>query len=238
MGSILDAANVALADGPSSSPDQPIKSDLRALFALIDALIASGSAGLGLGWKTSVRVATTTNGTISTAFENGDTVDGVVLATGNRILLKDQSAPAVNGIYIVQASGSPVRATDADTVAELIGAKVYVTEGTANAGTAWTNNNTEADLVTLGTDAVTFVQIPGLTAVSVVSTLISDSSSAGRALLTAADAPTCRSVRGVQATLRLVLSQRSRVPVRPRLLRPAQSRTTPSAPPSASLARQ
>lgn len=45
----------------------------------------------GLSWKDSVRVATTTNGALATAFANGQTVDGVTLATGNRILIKNQT---------------------------------------------------------------------------------------------------------------------------------------------------
>lgn len=92
----------------------------------------------GLSWKNEVRVATTTNGTLATAYENGDTIDGVVLATGNRILLKNQTTQSENGIYTVNASGAPTRAIDADSTAELNNATVSVTEGTAGAGTSWT----------------------------------------------------------------------------------------------------
>lgn len=100
-------------------------------IAQVDGLIT------GLSWKQAVRVATTANGTLATAFENGDTVDGVVLATGDRILLKNQSAAAENGIYVVAASGAPARAADADSGAELVNASLYVSEGTANADTQW-----------------------------------------------------------------------------------------------------
>lgn len=87
----------------------------------------------GAKWKDPVRVATTANGTLATAFENGDTVDGVVLATGDRILLKNQTAGAENGIYVVAASGAPTRAVDADSAGDLgPGTAVYVTEGTTN----------------------------------------------------------------------------------------------------------
>ena len=55
----------------------------------------------------SVRVATTANGTLSSAFANGQTVDGVTLATNDRILLKNQSTGSENGIYTVNASGAP-----------------------------------------------------------------------------------------------------------------------------------
>lgn len=112
----------------------------------------------GLSWKVSVRCATTTNGTLTTAFANGQTVDGVVLATGDRILLKNQTTGADNGIYTVNASGAPTRATDMDTSAEALQATVFVRQGTTNADTQWTCTN---DSVTLGTTALTWAQVSG-----------------------------------------------------------------------------
>lgn len=96
-----------------------------------------------------VRVATTVNGTFATAFDNGSTIDGVVLATNDLILIKNQTAAADNGVYVVQASGNPVRSTSYDTAAEINFAAVNVTLGTTNAGTKWFQNNF---IVTLGTD--------------------------------------------------------------------------------------
>ncbi len=93
-------------------------------------------------WKQPVRVATTATGTISTAYEAGDTVDGVVLAEGDRILLKDQSTGSQNGIYVVEASGSPSRAFDMDEDEEMIGALVRVIAGTANAAKVFGVTNT------------------------------------------------------------------------------------------------
>lgn len=87
----------------------------------------------GIQWKQPVRVATTTSGTLASSFENGDTIDGIVLATGNRILIKNQVTASENGIYIVAASGAPARSLDADTFTELNGAAVFVNEGTSNA---------------------------------------------------------------------------------------------------------
>ena len=112
----------------------------------------------GLSWKTSVKAATTAAGTLATDFENGDTLDGYTLVTGDRILIKDQAAPAANGIYIVAASGAPTRSTDADTATELNGAAVFVENGTVNADTGWVQT---ATVVTLGTDAVSFTQFTG-----------------------------------------------------------------------------
>lgn len=105
-------------------------------------------------WKQPCRVATTAPVTISTAFNAGDTIDGVTLVAGDRILAKDQSAGAENGIYV--AGPSPARAYDMDTADEVQGAIVYVKAGTANGGKAYKNTNTAA--VTLGTTALTFAE--------------------------------------------------------------------------------
>jgi hypothetical protein len=113
----------------------------------------------GLSWKQAVRVATTANGTLASAFENGDTVDGVTIATGDRILIKDQSTASENGIYTVNASGAPTRASDANSGAELRAATVYVEEGTANADTVW--NQTVNATITVGSTGLTFAQVNG-----------------------------------------------------------------------------
>lgn len=112
-----------------------------------------------LSWKQPVRVASTANGTLATAFENGDTVDGVTLATGDRILLKDQTTGADRGIYTVNASGAPTRALDMDSSDEVSGAVVLVMEGTANADKIFicTTNNP----ITLGTTSLTFTALSG-----------------------------------------------------------------------------
>jgi hypothetical protein len=96
-----------------------------------------GEAGISpADWKDSVRVATTANITISTALNNGDSLDGVTLATGDRVLVKNQTTTKENGIWVVGTS--PARATDADAAGELSGgSSVYVEEGTVNDGSTW-----------------------------------------------------------------------------------------------------
>jgi hypothetical protein len=102
-----------------------------------------------------VRAATTANITIATALNNGDTLDGVTLATGDRVLVKNQTAQEENGVYEVGAS--PARVTGFDTFNEHPGALITVQEGTANADTIWL---CEADNGgTLGTTAITFTEI-------------------------------------------------------------------------------
>lgn len=103
--------------------------------------------------KKSVRVATTANLTLT----NTQTVDGVALAIGDRVLVKNQSTASQNGIYTV-ATGAWIRADDADESAEVTpGLTVPVESGTQNADTVWLLI-TDAPIV-LGTTALTFQDI-------------------------------------------------------------------------------
>jgi len=114
----------------------------------------------GLDVKDSVRVATTAAGTLSSSFANGSTVDGISLATNDRILIQDQVSGAENGIYTVNASGAPTRATDFDADSEVTaGAFTFVEEGTTNAdnGFVLTTDGT----ITVGTTAIAFAQFSG-----------------------------------------------------------------------------
>ena len=108
----------------------------------------------GLDAKASVQVATTANITLS----GTQTIDGVALSAGARVLVKNQSAPAENGIYLV-AAGSWTRTTDADTWNELVSAFVFVEQGTANANNGYTCTISAGG--TLGSTAVTWVQFSG-----------------------------------------------------------------------------
>ena len=108
--------------------------------------------------KDSVRVATTENITIATALNVGDTIDGVTLADGDRVLVKNQSTGSENGIYT--AGVTPARASDANTSAEVTsGLFCFVEEGTVGGdnGFVLTTN----DPITLDTTALTFVQFSG-----------------------------------------------------------------------------
>lgn len=108
----------------------------------------------GLAWKNEVRAASTANVTLATAVDDGSTLDGVTLATGDRILLKNQTDPIENGIWIVAASGAPARASDADAAGDLNNATVAVTEGSVNEGLVYTQNEIDP---APGTDANNWV---------------------------------------------------------------------------------
>jgi hypothetical protein len=112
------------------------------------------SVAQGLDVKGSCRAATTANITLS----GTQTIDGVAVIAGDRVLVKDQSTAANNGIYVV-ASGSWSRSADADTWAELVGAFTFVEEGTTNDNSGWVCTSPAGG--TLGSTAVTFEQFSG-----------------------------------------------------------------------------
>ncbi len=123
--------------------------------------VLTASAAEGLDIKGSVRAASTADVPVATGLEDADVVDGVTLATGDRVLLKDQSVGSENGIYIVVASGAASRSTDADVSAEVTaGMFMWVEEGTANADTGWVL--TTNDPITLNTTALVFTQFSGV----------------------------------------------------------------------------
>lgn len=127
----------------------PVNAQDAATKAYVDSVAA------GLDVKASVKAATTGNITLS----GTQTIDGVSLSAGDRVLVKDQSTASQNGIYVV-ASGSWSRASDADTSSKVTpGMFVFVEQGTVNADSGWVLTTDGA--ITLGTTALTFSQFSG-----------------------------------------------------------------------------
>lgn len=134
---------------PAAAGDAVILSYLQSYVAS-----AVGESNL----KDAVRVATTVAGTLASSFVNASVVDGITLATGDRILIKNQASGQENGIYTVNATGAPTRATDADTASKIADAVVYVSVGTVNADTGW---KLVTDAITLGTTPLVFTTLSG-----------------------------------------------------------------------------
>jgi phage-related tail fiber protein len=159
-----------------SAPTASVSLGSQKIVSMADGTAATDGATVGqltalksgLDWKDSVRVATTATGTLATAFANSQTVDGVTLATNDRILLKNQTSGAENGIYTVNASGAPTRAIDADSAGEVTGGMTVAVEaGTANADTVWILTTDGA--ITIGSTSLAFSKLPiggGLTKVT------------------------------------------------------------------------
>ena len=137
---VLDANSfkiIGLAD-PTNAQDAVTK-------AYADALAQ------GYKWKEPVRAASTANLTLSGA----QTIDGVSVVANDRVLVKTQSTASQTGIYVA-AAGAWTRATDFDANSELLGASVFVSEGTSQGNTVWVMS-TDAP-ITINTTALTFVQ--------------------------------------------------------------------------------
>jgi hypothetical protein len=113
----------------------------------------------GLNVHASAVAATTSNVDLSTALEAGDVVDGVTLVAGNRVLVKSQSTTSQNGVYVVQASGAAVRASDFDTPTEIVpGDFIFVAGGTLYNNTGWVQTEV---VTTVGTSPIVFEQFSG-----------------------------------------------------------------------------
>jgi hypothetical protein len=108
-----------------------------------------------IGSYNQVKVASTANMVILTSVNAGDVIDGVTLADGDRVFVKDQTAGAENGIYIV--SSVPQRASDYNSDTTIRGSKINVAQGTLNSGKFFSNTNTST--VTVGATALTFYPI-------------------------------------------------------------------------------
>lgn len=148
LGANLNAGTYKITNlgAPTSSTDAATK-------AYVDAV----SEGLHVHEAAKVYVGT--NITIATALEAGDVIDNVTLAAGMRVLVNGQTSQAENGIYVVQASGGPIRALDFDTAVEVAsGDFIFVSSGDVYANTGWVQTNSPA---TIGSDAISFTQFSG-----------------------------------------------------------------------------
>lgn len=109
----------------------------------------------GLDVKASCIAATTAN----ISLNGPQTIDGISIVAGDRVLVKNQTAPAENGIYV--AAGSTwSRSADADTWDELRGAFTFIEKGSTQADTGWVCTVDAGG--TLGVTAVTWSQFAGV----------------------------------------------------------------------------
>ena len=153
-GSVVLSASPALTGVPTA-PTAASGTNTTQLATTQFVTSAVDAARSSLDIKASVKAATVANITLS----NTQTVDGVALAVGDRVLVKDQATAAQNGIYVV-ASGTWLRSTDADTDAEVTsGMFTFVEQGTVNADSGWALSTDGA--IVVGTTALTFVQFSG-----------------------------------------------------------------------------
>jgi len=117
----------------------------------------------GLVPKAACAAATTVAGGNISLTVAPATIDGVTLVQYDRILVKNQTLPVQNGIYVFDAVGDPlVRATDMAAASHAQGVYVYINAGTLNIGTAWVCT-TEAPADVVGADDLTFALFTAVT---------------------------------------------------------------------------
>tara|TARA_R100001443_G_scaffold43707_1_gene56742 strand:+ start:5 stop:1783 length:1779 start_codon:yes stop_codon:yes gene_type:complete len=120
------SSNVAVTGGSITGIGSPSSNSDVAIKSYVDDAVA------GLRTRIIAECATTANVNLTNGLEAGDTIDGVTLVAGDRVLVKDQSDATENGLYLAVSSGASSRDPEHDTIAELSGGMVVVNQGTAN----------------------------------------------------------------------------------------------------------
>ena len=159
-GLVTAAVQASLTD--LSSPTASFSFNSQALTNLQDPTNAQDAAtknyvdsvAQGLDVKQPVIAATT----VSITLVGAQTIDGVSVTAGQRVLVKNQSTPSQNGIYVVQTVAW-TRATDMATWSQVPSAFTFVEQGTTQADTGWVCTSDPGG--TIGTTAITFAQFSG-----------------------------------------------------------------------------
>ncbi len=158
-----NSASAAAADLVITNADV-VSAGVSETNAAASAASAAASAA-GIYWKAPVLVSSTANLTLSGA----QTIDGISAVAGDRVLVKDQTAPAENGIYIV-AAGAWSRAVPMDTWDEHVGAVVLVSQGSLGENKAYQCTVNAGG--TLGTTAITWASFGAVAIDFVVDTFV------------------------------------------------------------------
>jgi len=169
LGSIAtqEANNVSITGGAVTGLGSPSANSDAATKDYVDQAVA------GLRTRVIAECATTANINLTNGLEAGDTIDGVTLVAGDRVLVKDQSTASENGLYLAVSSGAASRDPEHDTIAELSGGMVVVNQGSANDNKIFlcTTDNTGS----VGSTSITYVVVTPSNSGTVTSVGVADS---------------------------------------------------------------
>ena len=161
------ANNVSISGGSVTGLGSPSSSSDAATKNYVDEAVA------GLRTRIIAEVATTANVNLSNGLEAGDSIDGVTLVAGDRVLVKDQSTGSENGLYLAVSSGAASRDPEHDSIAELSGGLVVVNQGSTNDNKIFlcTTDNTGS----VGSTTITYTQVTPSNTGTVTSVGVADS---------------------------------------------------------------
>jgi hypothetical protein len=162
-----DASNVSISGGSVTGLGEPSANSDASTKSYVDQAVA------GLRTRIIAEAATTANIDLTADLQNGDTLDGVTLVTGDRVLVKDQTDDTANGLYIVVASGTASRDPQFDTIAELSGQMIVVNQGSTNDNKIFLCT-TDSD-GSLGSTSITYTVITPSNVGTVTSVGVADS---------------------------------------------------------------
>jgi hypothetical protein len=162
-----DASNVSISGGSVTGLGEPSANSDASTKSYVDQAVA------GLRTRIIAEAATTANIDLTADLENGDSLDGVTLVTGDRVLVKDQTDDTANGLYIVVASGTASRDPQFDTIAELSGQMIVVNQGSTNDNKIFLCT-TDSD-GSLGSTSITYTVITPSNVGTVTSVGVADS---------------------------------------------------------------
>ena len=164
-----DANNVSISGGTVTGLGSPSGTSDAATKNYVDQAVA------GLRTRIIAECATTANVNLTNGLEAGDSIDGVTLVAGDRVLVKDQTDATENGLYLAVSSGAASRDPEHDTIAELSGQMIVVNQGTANDNKIFLCT-TDSDAV-IGSSNITYSQITPANVGTVTSVGVADSGS-------------------------------------------------------------
>ena len=161
------ANNVAVTGGSITGLGSPSASSDAATKNYVDQAVA------GLRTRIIAEAATTANVNLTNGLEAGDSIDGVTLVAGDRVLVKDQSDATENGLYLAVSSGAASRDPEHDTIAELSGQMIVVNQGTSNDNKIFLCTTDSS--ATIGSSNITYSQVTPANVGTVTSVGIADS---------------------------------------------------------------
>ena len=143
--------NISITGGAISGMSDPSSANQVATKNYVDSIATA------LSIRHVMKVATTGNISLSSDLQNGDSIDGISLTTGMKVLVKSQSNANENGVYLVVNSGTASRDPDYDNISELAGGIFTIQSGNTQAEFIYlcTSDNSGS----LGSVAINFVKV-------------------------------------------------------------------------------